>query len=398
MEARKKFAKLHKRSYCKPMRILVFSTDDHLHPAGGAEQAFGNIAKKLSHIEFDLVCARLRKNTPRFERDGNIAIHRIGFGIPKLDGLLLALFGHRLGLKLFKRQGHNLIWSIMASYGAFSAVRVKRKTKLPHLLTLQEGDSFEYIYKQVSFVRKQFNQIFETADGLQAISQYLKEWGEHMGFRGKHSVVIPNGVNLERFAKPIPDGEVAVARKNFGFGDDVLILFTSSRLEKKNGIGDVLTALKSLPPHVCFVICGGGSLETDLKKQIQKFGLEKRVVMKGFVDNSELPLLMSASDIFIRPSLSEGLGISFLEAMATGILVVATPVGGIVDFLIDGETGLFVGVQNPESITEVVNHIASMEPDRRNAITLRAKSMVQKEYNWDSITKEMETLFNQLAS
>ena len=154
-------------------RILIFSTDDHLVPAGGAEQAFGNITQRLPHIEFDLICAKLRKNVKDFEKVGNVNIYRMGFGIPKVDGFILALFGHFCAYKLMRKQRYDLLWSIMASYGAFAAVRVKKKTGVPLLLTLQEGDSFDYIYNRVRFVRKSFNNIFASADGIQAISNYL---------------------------------------------------------------------------------------------------------------------------------------------------------------------------------------------------------------------------------
>ena len=63
------------------MRVLVFSTDDFLYPAGGAEQALGNIVKRLPDVEFDLICAKLRRGVKGYERVGNVSIYRMGFGI-----------------------------------------------------------------------------------------------------------------------------------------------------------------------------------------------------------------------------------------------------------------------------------------------------------------------------
>ncbi len=378
-------------------RILVFSTDDHLYPAGGAEQAFGNISERLQHIEFDLICAKLRKGAKAFEKVKNVNIYRMGFGIPKVDGFILALFGHFCAFKLMRVNRYNCIWSIMASYGAFSAVRVKKKTGIPLLLTLQEGDAFEYIYERVKRVRKQFNEIFYQADAIQAISTYLLAWGREMGYKGNVGVVIPNGVAIDAFTQTFSDEETARTRKSFGFAEGAFILITSSSLEKKNGIGDVLRALSLLPAHVCFVICGSGSLDARLRQYVDSNGLGARVKFMGFVDPKELPLLMKASDAFIRPSLTEGLGNAFFEAMAARIPVIGTPAGGIPDFLTDGETGFVVGIQDPLSIVAAVERVMTLSREEKEALLNRSERLVRERYNWNRVSKEIEMLFNEIT-
>jgi hypothetical protein len=218
-------------------RVIIFSTDDHLYPAGGAEQAMGNITERLPHIEFDLICAKLRKGSVSYEQVNNVHIHRVGFGIPKVDGFILALFGHFYAYRLMKKHSYDLMWSIMASYGAFSAVRVKKKLAIPFLLTLQEGDAFEYIYERVKHVRRSFNEIFEVADGIQAISKFLLEWGRELGYKGKQGV---RSFLMELISRHIrnhlPKRRLHVRGRAFGFKDDAFILITSSRLVHKNGI------------------------------------------------------------------------------------------------------------------------------------------------------------------
>ncbi|MEX2013878.1 MAG: glycosyltransferase family 4 protein, partial [Parcubacteria group bacterium] len=91
-----------------------------------------------------------------------------------------------------------------------------------------------------------------------------------------------------------------------------------------------------------------------------------------------------------RPSLSEGMGNSFIEAMAAGLPVIATPVGGIVDFLEDGETGLFVEPGSPRLIAFQVQKLIN---DRvlHDKIIINAKRMVLERYEWDFIASEMKT-------
>jgi glycosyltransferase involved in cell wall biosynthesis len=380
------------------MRVLIFSTDDHLYPAGGAESAMGEITKRMPDVEFDLITAKLRKGVKAEETVGNVNIYRMGFGIPRIDGYILALFGQYCAYKLMKKHRYDLMWCIMASYGAFAAVRVKKKTGVPMLLTLQEGDPIEYILNKVRFVRGAFDQIFKQADGLQPISNFLLKWGQDMGFHGKAWKVIPNGVDVGSFTAPQSAEEVRKMRESFGFPPESFVLITSSRLVEKNGVGDVIDALPLLPNDVCFVICGSGRLEEELRAKVKKHGLESRVKFLGFVKITELPLLLRASDAFIRPSLSEGLGNAFLESMATRTPTIGTPVGGIPDFLHEGETGFLCKPENPASIADTVGRIRALPASDKERILDNAYRAATTIYDWDPITKDMRALFEQIIN
>jgi len=87
--------------------------------------------------------------------------------------------------------------------------------------------------------------------------------------------------------------------------------------------------------------------------------------------------------------LSEGFGNSFVEAMAAGLPVIATPVGGIIDFLEDGQTGLLCEVNNPESISEQVTKLLE-SPDLGHKIVSNASSMVREKYDWEIIANRMK--------
>jgi len=102
------------------------------------------------------------------------------------------------------------------------------------------------------------------------------------------------------------------------------------------------------------------------------------------------------SDIFVRPSLSEGMGNSFIEAMAASIPVIATSVGGIVDFLFDPDknsdkppTGLFCKVRDPEDIAKQVKRLLK-NPVLRAQIILNAKRLTAEKYDWSIIAKDMK--------
>ena len=182
-----------------------------------------------------------------------------------------------------------------------------------------------------------------------------------------------------------------------GFNATQTVIITTSRLVEKNAVGDLLQALALLPAQFVLAIAGDGPLGGLLKSQAQKLGVKDRVSFLGYLKRTDVPALLHASDIFSRPSLSEGLGNSFLEAMAARVPVVATPVGGIPDFLFDGKTGFLCKPHDPHSIAEAVTKISALAGESKREILDRAQEMVKAKYNWDTIARDMSALFNVIA-
>ncbi len=392
-------------------KILIFSMA-YFPFVGGAEVAIQEIAKRLPGWEFNLITLRFDKNLPRREKQGNVTIHRLGFGQKqpkmkdlnsyplKLNKYFFPFLAWHYARRLCRQENYAGIWSMMAAYAGFGAMFFKlSQPQIPYLLTLQEGDPFEYILKKVRFVRPFFYLIFKKADYLQAISHYLADWGKEMGFKGE-PVVVPNGVNYAHFSQKFSEEEKEKLKKELDKTKDDFYLITTSRLVVKNGLADVIKSLPLLPKEVKFLILGTGPLEEELKELAQEQGVADRVKFLGFVAHDRLPLYLQISDAFIRPSLSEGMGNSFLEAMAARLPVIATPVGGIVDFLFppeksDKPTGLFCQVNDPSSIAQAVK-ILLKDPDLKQQLIKNAEEMVRREYEWDYIAQRMEKIFSQM--
>ena len=149
-------------------------------------------------------------------------------------------------------------------------------------------------------------------------------------------------------------------------------------------------------PNAKLLIIGDGEERTHLSFVICHSSLGKRAFLLGSIPPDDVPKYLAASDIFIRPSLSEGLGSAFLEAMAAGVPIIGTRVGGIPDFLVDGETGLFCEAQNPQSIAEKIKLLLADETLRQKLIT-NGKKLVAEKYNWNIIVKQMEEIFNKIT-
>lgn len=403
------------------MRVLIFSTA-YFPFVGGAEIAVKEITDRIPDIEFDLITAKLSPRLLAFERIGRVNVHRIGVGIPIIDKVFFLPFvGAVAAWNLNRERKYDAFWCIMATYasGAGYIFNIWRKLtgqkEIPIILTLQEGDSEEHLTNRWGGI---LNLSWELALArtkiLTVISNYLGERADRLGFRGE-TVLIPNGVDTALFSKIPSVEDLETLKATLKKGPEDIFLVTTSRLNVKNAIGDVIDSLVFLPENVKFLVIGAGELEENLKDQTKKLHLENRVLFLGLIEYKNIPLYLHVSDIFIRPSLSEGMGNSFIEAMASGLPVIATPVGGIVDFLIDPEkparlngssrsggdhdmppTGLFVNVHDPKNIAIQVKRLIE-DKELRNKLIQNAEKLVKEKYEWDLVAKDMkERVFDKL--
>jgi len=362
-------------------KVLIFSTA-YLPLIGGAEIAVDEITKRLPAWQFDLITAKIQKGLEKEERINNINVYRVGFGF-NFDKYLLPFLGLIKAKQLEKKNNYNLTWSIMASFGGFLGLRFKKKyPNKKWLLTLQEGDTPKHILKRVGIFKFWFKQIFKKADYFQAISSFLSNWAIGNGI--KTGEIIPNGVDLEIFK---PKERIDNKKEK--------IILTVSRLVKKNGIDDLIKAGKYLDFNFKILIIGIGPDEEKLKELVKDKGLEDKVMFKGQVNYDQLPEYYASTDIFVRPSLSEGLGNVFLEAMACGLPIIGTEVGGIPDFLKDKETGLLCKANNPKDIAEKIKEI--LEDDNlRKTLSKNGLELVIEKYSWDKIAQQMKKIFIKL--
>jgi glycosyltransferase involved in cell wall biosynthesis len=380
------------------MRVLIFSIT-YFPFVGGAEVAVKEITDRINDIEFDMITARMDGNLPKFEKIGNINVYRIGWG-SILDKYLFPLFGFFAALSLNRKRKYDLIHSIMASRAGAAAFLFKLfHSKVPLLLTLQEGDAPEYMRRRAGIFYPFYKSFFKKVDYIQAISQYLADYARKMGARCPIQVV-PNGVDLKRFTIHDLRFKNYEFRKKLGIKEDEKVVITASRLVEKNAIDDLIKAIYQLTINsqqltIKLLILGEGKLEEKLKLQVTRYKLQDNILFLGQINHQDLPQYLAIADVFVRPSLSEGLGSSFLEAMACGVPVIATPVGGIPDFLEDKETGLFCQRRNPESVAQAIIKILT-DNSLRERIIQNSLKLVKEKYNWDKISQEFRSLFYSL--
>jgi glycosyltransferase involved in cell wall biosynthesis len=382
-------------------RILIFSLVYYPRFVGGAEVAIKEITDRISpsEIEFDMVTLR-SKGEKKHERIGNINVYRVGFPVlgMKFNKYFFLKTGFWKAVFLNFKYKYDAVWSMMATYNSFAALFFKIfHPKIPFLLTLQEGDPIPYIKERAKPLWPLFKRIFTKADHIQTISNYLANFAKEMKAMCPVTVV-PNGVDVAHFSQEVSlQAKQEIYKKISEAGSFVrkesdILLITTSRLVKKNAVGDIIESLVHLPANYKLIICGTGQEKEMLEEKVASHDFIDRVYFTGFVNHKEMPTWLQASNIFVRPSLSEGFGNSFIEAMAAKIPVIATPVGGIVDFLNDRETGLFCEVSNPQSIANKVIELTS-NSELKNNIVKTAFEMVREKYDWNDIAGQMKGVF-----
>ena len=394
-------------------KILIFSLSYYPQFTSGAEAAIKEITDRIdpSDIEFHMVTNRYNSNSPKVEKIGNVLIHRIGITTknPTFEDLgklplhinkpLFQFLAAFKATQLHFKYKYDGTWAMMAhSSGVPAAIFKLLHPKVPYVLTLQEGDSPEYIEKTMRPLWPLFTRAFTKADVIQVISSFLGEWAKRRNFKGPMEL-ISNGANPKNLYPEYSQEEVDTLKKTLGKKEGDVYLLNAARLVHQKANDDVIRAMALLPENIHFILIGAGPDEEMLKEVAKENGVLERVKFIGQLDRNDVPKYrnQTIADIFVCPSRSEGLGNSFLSAMAARLPVISTQEGGLSEFIFDKKhnpdkepTAWVVDKDNPEQIAEAVRDIIN-NPDKVKEITETSRAMVFEKYNWDNIAKEMRS-------
>jgi len=209
-------------------------------------------------------------------------------------------------------------------------------------------------------------------------------------------IIIPNGVDCERF-NPKNDGGEIRARYNLEGSKVILFVGALTRWHRYKGLDVLIKAFAEIQDQVKearLLVVGDG----DLKPEYQALSspIAQKAIFAGNVDDNELPNYYAASDILILPSLdrSEGFGLTLLEANATGKPVVASNVGGIPSVVRDGVNGLLVPPRDEEALAETIINLLKDE-GRLHEIGLNGRRVAEA-HDWKHIAKKTEELYGEV--
>jgi glycosyltransferase involved in cell wall biosynthesis len=350
----------------------------------GAERMVVEVAERLGG-RFDVVVltARLDRKLPRRETKkagaGAYEIRRVGLGFA-FDKFLYPL----LAPGAARRLRPDVVHAVMESYAGlalwFYAWRYGRHGTI---LTLQSGD-LDLPEKNRRIPRLVWRNIHAVPERVVGISAALAARARTLGAADVR--VIPNGVDLAHLDR--------IARQP----KRAHRLVTVARLSPEKGLPHLLEALPEVVgqfPDAEFLLVGGGALAGDLKDRAARLGVGDHVTFAGARPNPEALAMVSSAEVFVLPSLGEGLGIVLIEAQALGVPVVGTRVGGIPDVIEDGVTGLLVPPADPQALAGAVNCLFS-DPALARRLAAVATSRLAR-FDWDRIAEAYAELYR-LAS
>ncbi len=217
---------------------------------------------------------------------------------------------------------------------------------------------------------------------------------EHAQVPSDKVITIYNGIDMERSAaSPLAATRI---RQAFNIPADALLLGSVGRMHRSKDFGNLLTAMVQVRkriPAVWLLLVGDGELRSELESRAQTLGLSSVVTFTGIRD--DVPDILAALDIFVLPSRWEGLPLVVLEAMAAGLPVVATAVGGTPEVVVDGVTGLLVPPRDPAALAQAITRLLR-NPDLRRKMGRAGRERVTEHFSVEQMVRKTESLYEQL--
>ncbi|QYZ80373.1 glycosyltransferase family 1 protein [Methanofollis formosanus] len=262
---------------------------------------------------------------------------------------------------------------------AFPAVISKKILRIPYVVWGQGSD----VYLPDWFTKLTSKTIIKNADVAIALTSNMKEAMKNI--YNRNMAVVPNGIELEGYIDKSPMQKVKCREK--------IVLFVG-RLHPIKGVRYLLLAMQILHeemPDTRLILVGDGEERNYLEELTDRLEMRGWVDFVGKVPHQRIPDYMCKADIFVLPSLSESFGIVNIEAMAFGLPVVATRVGGLPDIIEEGVNGYLVEAKKPDQIAHklliLLQNNTIMEEISINNI--RKAEM----FTWDKVTETIEGIY-----
>ena len=246
------------------------------------------------------------------------------------------------------------------------------------------GAMFHIYYQKANIFEKKIIEFgFNLADKIIVLSDWWREQISKITDLNR-IIVVKNAVYIKDCKKNI--------FKNFSRPLNVLFM---GRLEGRKGVYDVLDAAEKLSPkEVVISLCGDGEI-SNVKKKVEEKGIGKWVKIMGWIDGKRKELMFKKAHIFLLPSYNEGLPMSILEALAYGIPVISTPVGGIPEAIRDGQNGFLIPPGCHDLIVDTLRKIAN-NPELWKQLSLNARKTYKEKFDMKYIEYKLRQVYSEL--
>lgn len=308
---------------------------------------------------------------------------------------LLPLFfvagGMRAARRVARRGRFDVIhvhWPLPLAALGWMAARAARAPTV----TLFYGVELRLVHRSFRALRGFLRWAVKRSDRVVAISSYTAAEVEKL-VPGTPVTVIP-------YTFELPAREAAARRGGAPF----TVLFVGRLVERK-GVAYLVDALARLPrePAVRVEIVGGGPEAGAIAAKVAALGVADRVMLRGQVSEAELHAAYARADAFVLPAIvdsrgdTEGLGVVLLEAMNFGVPVIGSAIGGILDIVVDGESGLLVPPGDPQALATAIARLAA-DPALAQQLGAAGRARLATHFAWSAIVEQWRRLYAEVIA
>lgn len=383
------------------MKIL-FLNYEYPPLGGGAANATSYILRefsKLQDLEVDLVTSSVDREYHFEKIGGNINIHKIPIGKDKnnlhyqsqKDLIVYAWKAYFFSKKLIRKNKYDLSHSFFSVPCGFISLLLKWRHKIPYIVSLRGADvpgyseRFSVIYK---FLTPVIKVIWKNASLVVSNSEGLKNLALKSRPRQKIEVIY-NGADIEEFK---PGSDIECPSGTFR-------IICVSRITGRKGIRYLIEAVSQLISkysQIRLQIVGEGNEKKNLEEQVKKLKLENVVEFCGLIKHRNLPIHYQEADIFVLPSLNEGMSNTMLEALASGLPIIATDTGGTRELIKEGINGLLIKMRNSGDIAQKIE-ILIQNKDLRQKMGEASRSLAEK-FSWKNVAGQYAAVYKNIES
>lgn len=350
----------------------------------GAEMVLVEAAARLNPDRFKVICGLL---TPDAEHLIPAHLWPVDFRLPGLNGWVWLRFFFHLSWIIYR---HRVDLMHVNSYVPGNYARLAAALmQVPIIIDHWHG--FTRFNPKRRFICRVLGRFTDLSIAVsRGVRDYLLE---QVGLDPAKIRVVPNGVDIAAIDAARPGLEV---RKELGLPEDSPVIGLVARLDHwGKGHKELFEAMSRLrveyPLHA--LIVGGGRRIDEVRTLAAGLGLAEVVHFLG--PRRDVPDLLNAMDILVLPSYSEGVSLALLEAMAVGLPVVATAVGGTPEVVTDGKNGLLIPPRDPEALTGALTRLLS-DPAWARQLGANARDHVREHFSLERLGREISKIFEEL--
>lgn len=334
------------------------------HAVGGMQLQVYLLTRTLAQqgVQQDVVTVRPPWE-PKYEEKEGVRIHRFGWAVPT-PRQMYAGPALRYLLKIAPSD-YDLVHCHIAQDLASVPLSIiaARRANAPLVITLHSSWQLTYLAPGPYQWLRQFvgNRVegvgLRYADAVIALTSGMaNRLVSCYGLSANKISVIPDAVDIENMQRRIGESELKLFLKKYGIPEGPKVVFIG-RLSHQKGVSHLIKAfieLRRLGTEATLVLAGDGPYRPRLQREVLAAGINDRVVFIGSIHHDDVPLLLAITDVMVVPSIYEEFGSVLLEAMAVGVPIVASRVGGIPSTIKHGENGLLVPPRMESQLTSTI--------------------------------------------